>query len=142
MLENFKVIDIVKACGDSTISFSEKFIKFNKATASEMHCPEFVRMLINTETKQFAIQACEEANENSLKFSKPNGQHYTISIYNRPILEVVRRLMKWPSEMSYRCFGAYFPDAKAMVYDLKKAILINPAKDEEEVEGIAESTEA
>jgi len=46
MLSDFKVIDIVKTCGDSTVSFGEKLTKFNKATASEMHYPPFVRIAL------------------------------------------------------------------------------------------------
>lgn len=124
MLENFKVIDIHKACGDSTVSFGEKMIKFNKATPTEMHCPPFARLLINADTRQLAVQACDESDANALKFSKPDGQQYAISIYNRPALEIVRRIMGWSPDTSYRCRGAYFPDSKAMIYDLKKAVVI------------------
>lgn len=134
MLENFKVIDIVKACGDSTVTFGGKLIKFNKATPTEMHCPPFARMLINADTKQFAVQVCEESDDNALKFSKPYGHHFAISVYNRPVLEVVRRIMNWSDVMNYKCYGAYFPDAKAMVYDLKKAVVTErkQTKDEDD----------
>ena len=139
MLSNFKVIDIVKTCGDSTVSFSEKLAKFNKSTASEMHYPPFVRMLINTDTKQFAVQTCKEEDANALKFSKPVGQHYAISVYNRPILEVVRRLMEWSPDETFKCYGAYFPDANAMIYDLSKAVIIErKGKDDDEVDGTRE----
>lgn len=42
--------------------------------------------------------------------------------------------MNWSDEMYYKCYGAYFPGVKAMVYDLKKAVVTErkQAKDEDD----------
>jgi hypothetical protein len=49
--------------------------------------------------------------------------------------------MDWSPDLTYKCFGAYFPDVKAMVYDLSKAVIVERKGREDDVDTMNEDNE-
>lgn len=122
LLDSFKVISLVQSVGDSIVTFEQKRIKFNRVTAEEMQYARKVRMLIDAANKRFAIQECDESDENGINFaSEPGKQKYFITMHKHIVLSTVRNLMGWDSQEDYKIPGIYYPEAKAMIYDLNKA---------------------
>ena len=48
MLKGFKVIELYGNAGDSTVSITNKYFKFNAVTADELKRPTHIRFLIDT----------------------------------------------------------------------------------------------
>lgn len=125
--KNFKVINLSLSKGDFELIFETKRIKFNKSTVAEMNFPPYVRMLLDSSGKQFAIQVCDEKDENAIKFSKNKlEQRIGVSVDNPAIRNAIQILMsEWDSSQRQRIEGVYYPSEKSMIYDLRKATIFN-----------------
>ncbi|MBR1477391.1 MAG: hypothetical protein IJ608_05455 [Lachnospiraceae bacterium] len=120
VLKGFEVIDIEVGKSDSVMTVGGNMVKFNKATATELMHPEFVRLLINGDTKQVAIQSCTEKTRNAVAFSKGEGkQVYAITLKVPAIVVAIKKLLPNMDENDTLTFkGKLFADDKAIVYDL------------------------
>ena len=49
-------------------SITANGLTFNKAVAMKLGLPAYARLLINTEAKQVALQACEETTPQAIQF--------------------------------------------------------------------------
>ncbi len=120
---NFNVIDVTTR-GAVDILINPRGITISRGVADEMGYPAFVRMLVDSESKVFAIQACKQTDENAYKFSKPKGEQLKpINCQTAAVKQIIRSLMAdtWNDGDSYRINGVYYRDAKAMVFNLKSA---------------------
>ena len=119
-LKGFEVIDIEIGRSDSVMTVMGNMLKFNKATATELMHPTYVRMLIDAENKQAAIQACTEKTRNSVIFSKGEGkQVYAITVKVPAIVVAIRKLIPDLEENASLTFrGKLLAEDKAIVYDL------------------------
>jgi len=119
-LKGFEVIDIEIGRSDSVMTVMGNMLKFNKATATELMHPTYVRMLIDAENKQAAIQACTEKSRNSVIFSKGEGkQVYAITVKVPAIVVAIRKLIPDLEENASLTFrGKLLAEDKAIVYDL------------------------
>ena len=120
VLKGFEVIDIEVGKSDSVMTVGGNMVKFNKATATELMHPQFVRVLINGDTKQVAVQSCTEKTRNAVAFSKGEGkQVYAITVKIPAIVVAIRKLLPDLDENDSLTFkGKLFADDKAIVYDL------------------------
>ena len=120
VLKGFEVIDIEIGRSDSVMTVMGNMIKFNKATATELMYPEFVRMLIDASNKQVAVQACSEKTRNAVGFSKGEGQQaYAITVKVPAILVAIRKLIPDIGENETLTFrGKLLAEDKAIVYDM------------------------
>lgn len=124
MLKGFKVIELYGNASDSTVSITNKYFKFNSVTADELKRPTHVRFLIDTDTKRFAIEACDESDPNAVKFPSPkddNAKRVVLNVTNKPAHTAIRRLMKWFDDKSYRVHGIAVPESNAIIYNLTQA---------------------
>ena len=119
-LKGFEVIDIEIGRSDSVMTVMGNMIKFNKATATELMYPTYVRMLIDAVNKQVAVQACTEKTRNSVPFSKGEGkQTYAITVKVPAIVVAIRKLIPDLDENASLTFrGKLLAEDKAIVYDL------------------------
>lgn len=119
-LKGFEVIDIEVGRSDSVMTVMGNMIKFNKATATELMYPEYVRMLIDSSNKKVAVQACSEKTRNAVVFSKGEGkQVYAITVKVPAIVVAIRKLIPDIGENESLTFrGKLFADDKAIIYDL------------------------
>lgn len=119
-LKGFEVIDIEIGRSDSVMTVMGNMIKFNKATATELMYPEYVRMLIDAANKQVAVQACTEKTRNAVVFSKGEGkQVYAITVKVPAIVVAIRKLIPGIGENETLTFrGRLLAEDKAIVYDV------------------------
>lgn len=76
ILNGFEEIDLEFGRSDSIMTVVGSTVKFNKSTAAELMFPTYVRMMVNANTKQFAIQSCNEKNAmQSSLVSRELNQH-------------------------------------------------------------------
>jgi hypothetical protein len=71
MLKDFTVIEIVKTLGPLTVIIEPNKLRFVKAVVEAMEYTPYVRYLVDTKGKRFAIQLCKEKDPQAAKFSKP-----------------------------------------------------------------------
>lgn len=129
MLKGFKVIELYGAASDSTVSITSKYFKFNSVTANELNKPNHVRFLLNTDTKQFAVETCEGDDPNAVRFPTPKeGQaKAVINVTNKPAHAAIRKLMGWLDDKSYRVRGVVVPESNAIIYTLTQAAEVKRA---------------
>jgi hypothetical protein len=120
---NFEVIDVaVQGTPDMLVNING--LTFSKKLVEDMNYPAFVRSLIDAENKALAIQVCKQTDDKAIKFSKPRGeQSGSINIVSNVLLRTTRTMLRdeWKDDNRYRITGIYFPDVKAMVFDLVSA---------------------
>lgn len=121
MLENFKPLQIVK--GTAFMSVSNNGIGFNKNVVIKMNKPEIVRLMINEEQSQFAIQATTDNDDSTINFFNENIDiRNGIRTHNRDLENTLAQLMDWDLESYvYRVDGLYLEKENAMLFDLKTA---------------------
>ena len=119
-LKGFEVIDIEVGRSDSVMTVMGNMVKFNKATATELMYPEFVRMLIDAPNKRVAVQACTEKTRNAVTFSKGEGkQTYAITVKVPAIVVAIRKLLPDLADSDSLTFrGKLFAEDKAIIYDI------------------------
>ena len=111
--------------GVASASITPNGITFNRSVAMKLNYPEFVVLLINTETKQIAIKACDSNTPYATSFYKERkeGQNVqSVRWNNRELLNNLSEMMEWDlKQISHRVDGKLFPQENAMVFDLTKA---------------------
>lgn len=121
VLEGFSVFDFSE--GVPYASFTQNGITFNKSVTLKLGEPEYARFLINADTKQVAVQACEAGEKNATVFYRPKASGALSVRWNaRDLLNTLERIMGWNfKETSYRADGVLLQDERAIVFDLSKA---------------------
>lgn len=121
MLDGFSAFDFSE--GVPYASFTQNGVTFNKSVTLKLGEPEYARFLINTDTKQVAVQACEADEKNATVFYRPKASGALSVRWNtRDLLITIERLMGWNfREISYRVDGLLLQDERAIVFDLSKA---------------------
>ena len=119
---NFSVIDVtMSTMPEMTINLNG--ISFNARTLDVLGSPEFVRPLLDTDNKAFAIQVAKATDDKAMKFTKTEKGGGFSSTCN-VIRATLRRLMgdAWKDNMRYNIRGIYFPDGKVVVFELNSAV--------------------
>lgn len=121
MLEGFSAFDFSE--GVPYASFTQNGITFNKSVTLKLGEPEYARFLINADTKQVAVQACEAGEKNATVFYRPKASGALSVRWNaRDLLNTLERIMGWNfKEVSYRADGILLENERAIVFDLAKA---------------------
>ncbi len=126
----FEVID-VSVRGTPEMYVNINGITISKKAIEDMSYPTYVRPLIDTTHKAFALQTCKQTDERAMKFSKARGEQDSgINLSATAVMRTIRTLMRdsWHDNKRYRIAGIYYPDAKAMVYDLSSAEELPPIR--------------
>ena len=123
---NFAVIDVTMGAVP-TMTINLNGISFNGKALDVLGNPEYVKPLLDAENKAFAIQVCKEKDGHAMKFTK-NSSGAGFSSTCNTIRSALRRLMgdEWREDKRYEMEGVYFPDAKAVVFDLSAAKQMEP----------------
>lgn len=120
---NFQIIDLT-VCSISEMFVNQSGLTFSKGVVEEMSYPLYVRAMFSPEKKAFSLQRCKAAEPKAIKFIKEkHGKSATVSINIKAIYNTIWRMMQgtWEKGTRYKITGIYFPDAKAMVFDLASA---------------------
>ena len=123
---NFSVIDVTMGAVP-TMTINLNGISFNGKALDVLGNPEYVKPLLDAENKAFAIQVCKDKDSHAMKFTK-NSSGAGFSSTCNTIRSALRRLMgdEWRVDKRYEMEGVYFPDAKAVVFDLSAAKQMEP----------------
>ena len=121
MLEGFSAFDFSE--GVPYASYTQNGITFNKSVTLKLGEPEYAKFLINADTKQVAVQACEAGEKNATVFYRPKASGALSVRWNvRDLLNTLERIMGWNfKEVSYRADGILLENERAIVFDLAKA---------------------
>lgn len=126
-LDGFKSFNFNE--GFPYVSVTKNGVTFNKGVVMKMGFPRYVRFLINHDTRQVALQECDENAENAVQFcskDKRNSKVLSIRWNGRDLLNTLSALMDWDlSKASYRAAGTLLIEDKAMLFDLEKAEELN-----------------
>lgn len=118
---NFETVSIIRR-GEAEMHLNKRYMTFTKSLLEDMDCPSYVRILINAKSREFALQACKASDENAYKFSQPKGiQKEAKYCCTASVRDAVIAAMgkDWNENKFYGFKGTYFPDDKAMVFELK-----------------------
>ena len=122
LLDGFEAMSLVPKKGNSLLTVSKSNIRFNKATATELGFPQFVKLLVNAKTNQVAIQNCSEKDPAAVPFcDAEKKQNYAIFIKIPALLAEFRRLLDFEDGISYSMGGITYPNDQVIIYDLKDA---------------------
>jgi len=120
-LTKFKTFDFSE--GVPFVSVTSNGLTFNKSVIMKMNYPPYVKLLINEEDKQIALQACQENDEKAVSFykEKANGV-LSIRWNSKDLIQTVARLCGWDlKNNSYRVPGIMVPDVSLMLFDMTDA---------------------
>ena len=123
-LSNFSVFDFKE--GVPYVSITSNGLTFNKSVIMKLHYPEFVILLINNESKQIAVQACDDTNEKAVQFYKEKANGVISVRWNaKDLINTISRMCEWDlSQVSYRVNGVLIPEQSLMLFDLTDAITL------------------
>lgn len=123
-LDGFRAFDFSE--GVPYASFTQNGITFNKSVTLKLGEPEYVRFLINPETKQVAVQVCDSDEKNATVFYRPKASGVLSVRWNaRDLLNTLERVMGWNlKESGYRADGVLLREERAIVFDLSKASIL------------------
>lgn len=122
ILENFKPFNFNE--GVPYVSVTSNGMTFNKSVVMKLDYPEYVRLLIDEETKRIAIQSCTKETPSAVPFYNKKKRSNTLSVRwnGRDLLNTVQNLMNWNlSQCGYRIDGVPLKEDQAMLFDLTRA---------------------
>ena len=114
--------------GAPYVSITKNGMTFNKGAILKLNCPAYVVLLINAQTKQIAIKACDESTVNANAFYKDDkkGNNLSVRWNGRDLLNTIKTMMDWDlSVESYKIPGALLKEESAILFDLNNAEIIN-----------------
>ena len=90
-LTNFKAFDFNE--GLPYVSITNNGLTFNKSVIMKMSYPAYVRLLINENDKQMAIQVCDEKDERSVQSfrEKANGV-LSVRLNSKDLISTIERI--------------------------------------------------
>ena len=121
-LTSFKAFDFNE--GLPYVSITSNGLTFNKSVIMKMNYPPYVRLLINENDKQMAIQACGEEDERSVQFfkEKANGV-LSVRLNSKDLITTIERICEWDlKKASYRVNGILVPEASLMLFNFYDAV--------------------
>lgn len=109
------------------VSITKNGVTFNKAVIMKLDYPSFVQLLINPESKQIAIKACAEGDQNSTSFFKKKENSNVLSVrWNvKDLLNTLQEITGWDlSSDGYRVDGTLIKEEGAMLFDLNNGKIL------------------
>lgn len=130
-LDNFKPKKLV--VGSPFISVTINGVSLNKSAVARLDYAEYVRILMDEEAQELAIQICDENDPNRESFVKPEKKEETqyVRWNNR---EFIKQLNSWApfeelKEAGFKVPGEYLPDEKAFLFVFSKAVPLKESED-------------
>lgn len=120
-LSKFETFDFNE--GVPYVSVTNNGLTFNKSVIMKMNYPETVKLLIDAENKQIAVQTCNPEEDKAVQFYKTKANGVLSVRWNaRDLINTVSRITEWNlKEKSYRINGVWHPEYSLMLFDLNDA---------------------
>lgn len=77
--------------------------------------------MINAPDHEFAIQVCEESDENAIRFVS-KSENYALFIAQPVVLNTIRGIMGWDENRSFKMQGLYVPSEHGIIYRMDGAV--------------------
>lgn len=106
------------------VSITKNGVTFNKGVVKKLDCPKFVVLLVNTQTKQIAIQACSEKTDRAVVFYNDEKKKNALSVRwnGKDLLNTITSMTGWNlSKTGYRTEGTLIVEERAILFDLTKS---------------------
>lgn len=127
LLQGFEEVRLVKPVGKTVMTVTESAVRFNKATAEVLDSPAYVKVLINSKTKQIAVAPTTAKSENALRFIKSaDKKAAAVSLKEATLVEAVKEYFTFADapegETAVQTInGTAYPDDKTVIFDVANA---------------------
>ena len=120
-LSHFTVFDFSE--GAPYMSITSNGLTFNKSVIMKLDYPEYVRLLIEPESKRLVIQCFNKNDDKAAQFYRPKSNGVLSVRWNtKDLVSTISRLGEWDlKKNSYRVDGFILPEQSAMLFDLNNA---------------------
>lgn len=107
----------------SIVTIGRNGLSFNVKTADVLHRTTFVRVLLNAETGQLAVQAAPTLDPQSTPFFRPEVfKSNRIKINSRSMARQIRAVAGWGEDDTWNIAGVYSAKTGAIIFDLQRAV--------------------
>ena len=107
----------------SIVTIGRNGLSFNVKTADVLHRTTFVRVLLNAETGQLAVQAAPTLAPQSTPFFRPEVfKSNRIKINSRSMARQIRAVAGWGEDDTWNTAGVYSANDDAIIFDLQRAV--------------------
>ena len=107
----------------SIVTIGRNGLSFNVRTADVLHRAAFVRVLLNAETGQLAVQAAPTLGPQSTPFFRPEVfKSNRIKVNSRSMARQIRAVAGWGEDDTWNIPGVYSAKDDAIIYDLQRAV--------------------
>lgn len=107
----------------SIVTIGRNGLSFNVKTADVLHRTTFVRVLLNAETGQLAVQAAPTLDPQSTPFFRPEVfKSNRIKINSRSMARQIRAVAGWGEDDTWNIAGVYSANDDAIIFDLQRAV--------------------
>jgi hypothetical protein len=122
-LDSFKPKKLV--IGSPYITITNNGVSLNKSAVARLDYAEYVRILLDEDAKELAIQICDDNDPNKESFVKPEKKDETQYVrWNNK--EFVKQLLTWGPEnlreAGFKVPGEYLSDEKALLFIFSEAV--------------------
>jgi hypothetical protein len=123
MLENFKVLEVIKSVEPACVIIDDKHLRFTKPVVSLLDFAPFAKILMDDQGKRIAIQVARGNEANTINFSKSKDeQKSSVMFQNAVMVSLIRGIMpEWKPGEKYSIAGQFSKEDKAVIFDLKTA---------------------
>ena len=107
----------------SIVTIGRNGLSFNVSTADVLHRAAFVRVLLNVETRQLAVQAALTLDPQSTPFFRLEVfKSNRIKINSRSMARQIRAVAGWGEDDTWNTAGVYSANDDAIIFDLQRAV--------------------
>ena len=130
-LDSFKPKKLI--VGSPFISITLNGVSLNKSAVARLEYAEYVRILIDEDAKELAVQICNENDPNKESFVKL-GKKDEVQYVRWNNREFTKQLINWaPTEefkkSGFKVAGEYLPEEKAFLFVFSKAVPLKELED-------------
>lgn len=112
-----------------TFSHSRASVRVSMGLLEFLSLPKYIRFLINSNTKTFAVEATNKSDASAIKITYPmNKLTNGYVTHSQLLLERIYELMNWDTTKRYRVYGEFVDEHEIGIFDLSKAHMINDLK--------------
>lgn len=107
------------------VSITKNGVTFNKGVVKKLDCPQYVLLLINTQTKQIAIQVCSKEVDRAVAFFNDEKKKNAFSVRwnGRDLINTITLMTGWNLDKEgFKAEGILIPEEQAILFDLNNAI--------------------
>lgn len=118
-LTGFKAFDFSE--GLPYVSMTKNGLTFNKAVTMKLGCPEYVRLLINYETRQAVLQVCDSNAPRAVRFYRQGKDIFSVRLNSRDLISTFERLVGTSFEPHGFRVNGELVDDQTMLFDINTA---------------------